>query len=72
MAVKRQWYVHGTPIKGYHPDGATLDLLTGNANKMVVGPFVSVVAAAIFVNQERPVETWRQVGILSNVSKAKK
>lgn len=63
--MKRNWYVYGTPIVGYIPTEATVDRMTGNANKVINGPFVDVRTAANFVVDKRPMQTWRSVAIYS-------
>jgi hypothetical protein len=71
--VNRKWYVHATPIPGYIPseDGVRIDLLTGNANRMVNGPFNDPYAAAAFVDRNRPMQAWLAVAIISNREKVK-
>ena len=66
--IARNWYVYGTPVKGYFPEGAAVDRLTGYASKVVVGPFDTAVQAALFIEARRPVEQWQQVNMYSNVS----
>ncbi len=66
----REWFVYGTPVKGYVPDepGVTTCMVTGYANKVVRGPFGDVHTAALFVSHERPMQSWQKVAIYSKLS----
>ena len=65
MPLIRKWWVHATPVKGHFPPEATVDFLTGDANKVIVGPFTDAIAAALFVERQRPIEKWYMVSIRS-------
>ena len=69
--MSRKWFVHATPRPGHHPPDATTDPVTGNANKVIVGPFDNVMLAATFVTTDRPYEYWRTVAIHSVVKEDK-
>jgi hypothetical protein len=62
--MKREWYVHATPAKGHFPSEAFIDQLTGNANRVVYGPFTSAIEAAQFVEERIPADLWRVVWII--------